>query len=393
MKICHCITRMIVGGAQENTLLSAAGQLDRGHEVVLLTGGDTGREGSLLEKTQIPSGCRIVVMPEIVREVSPLKDWKSYCRMRDFFRTEKFDVVHTHSSKAGITGRFAAASAGVPAVVHTVHGLAFGNFEKPHRNLLYKMLERAAAKRCDRIFAVAQSMTDQCVAAGIAPEEKFKVVYSGMDTEAFANAVPPPGLREKLGLPDDGAPVIAALARLSPQKGYEFIMPLAEKLLKKHAEAHFLIIGDGAMRPELEARVKASGVEKNFHFAGLIRPDEVPGYLALSDMLWHLSLHEGLPRSVVQSLACGKPAVGFALDGTPEVIFEGKSGFLATPENPEKVLEATEKLIADPDLRRKMGNYGQQLVTERFAWRKMADTLLEEYGKILAEKNCGKKTA
>ncbi len=377
LKICHVITRMIVGGAQENTLFTVVDHSRDGHDVTLVTGPSPGREGALLDMVKA-DGFRLEILPDLVRELSPYHDFMAYWRLKAYFRREKFDVVHTHTSKAGIIGRLAARAAGIPVVVHTVHGQAFHPYEKPWRNRLFIFAEHLAGNVSDRIFAVAQAMVDQCVAAGIAPREKYQVVYSGMDIDRFLNAVPSPELREKLGLPA-GKPVISTLARLSPQKGYEYVLPAALQVLKRRPDVHFLLIGDGPMRPDFERAAVAAGFAGNFHFAGLISPEDVAGHLILSDMLWHLSLHEGLPRSVVQSLGCGRPAVGFRLDGTPEVILDGETGFCTAPEAVDEVAARTLELLDDPEKMHAMGRRGQGLVRDRFGHRMMADILGKAY--------------
>ena len=333
LKICHVITRMIVGGAQENTLNSVIGHLRHGHEAVLLTGPSPGREGKLLAHVD-SSGVETVELPSLVRNLDPVNDLKAYFALKRFFRERRFDVVHTHCSKAGILGRLAARAAGVPVVVHTVHGQAFHPYEKPWKNALYKFAERLAARRSDRIFAVAQAMIDQCVEAGIAPRDRYRVVYSGMDTALFAGAKPEPALRDTLGIPPE-ARVIVTVARLFQQKGYEYVIPAAAKVIAEFPDTHLLIVGDGPMREQLDAEIAALGLTGHFHFAGLVAPDQVHRYLALADLLWHLSLHEGLPRSVVQALATGIPAIGFRLDGTPEVVIDGETGYCAAPESVE----------------------------------------------------------
>ena len=166
MKICHVITRMIVGGAQENTLLSCRGAVEAGHDVTLVTGPSPGPEGELLKRVSCP-GLKIVECPHLVRAISPLTDLKAYSFLKKLFREEKYDVVHTHSSKAGIVGRFAAKAAHVPFVAHTIHGLAFHRYEKFWKNFIYIASERAAAPCGKRIYAVAQAMIDQSLAAGI----------------------------------------------------------------------------------------------------------------------------------------------------------------------------------------------------------------------------------
>ena len=384
MNICHVITRMIVGGAQENTLLTIADHRQKGHRVTLVTGPSPGPEGELLKEVDLPD-FEIIEIPSLVRAINPLADWQACRKLQQLFRRRQFDVVHTHSSKAGVVGRAAAWSSRVPVVVHTVHGQAFHRYEKPWKNTLYIQLEKFAARRCDKIFAVAQAMIDDCVRAGVAPREKYMVVYSGMDTSRFANASREPELRRELGIPER-ARVIATVARLFPLKGYEYVIPAAAELIREFPDTHLLIIGDGPMYDELRRRIAGLGLTGHFHFAGLIAPDQVARHLAQADLLWHLSLREGLPRSVVQALATGIPAIGYRLDGTPEVILDGQTGFCIEPEKVEQVVEATRKIWRDDALRETMGRNGRELVRERFDWRRMADILEAEYLALAAAK-------
>ena len=385
LRICHVITRMIVGGAQENTLLTILGHREAGQECELVTGPSPGREGELL-KQSVDTGLKVTVFPELVRELSPLSDLKAYFRLKRYFRENRFDVVHTHSSKAGIVGRFAARAAHVPVVVHTVHGQAFHPHEKWYRNFLYILLERLAARKCDRIFAVAQAMIDQCVQANVAPREMYKVVYSGMDTTRFAAAKRDPELRRRLGIPEK-ARTIVTVARLFQLKGYEFVLPAAERVIAAYPDTHILIVGDGPMHDELKARIAAAKLTEHFHFAGLVPPDKVADHLAQGELLWHLSLREGLPRAVVQALACGIPAIGFALDGTPEVLENGVTGFAVAPESVDEVVRATKMVWDDEALRRRMGDAGRRRVLEQFDWRRMAEILLREYRELRSRKN------
>ena len=384
LKICHVITRMIVGGAQENTLYTILGHLQKGYSVTLVTGPSPGREGKLLQNVDFPP-FEIVEQPHLVRELSPFDDWKACRELERFFRERKFDVVHTHSSKAGILGRIAARRAGVPVVVHTVHGQAFTPYEKPWKNFIYRVAERIAARRSDRIFAVAQAMIDQCVEAKVAPRELYKVVYSGMDTRQFADSRPDPELRRELGIPE-GARVIAVVARLFPMKGYEYVIPAFAGLSREFPDLRLLVVGDGPMYDALHRQIGELGLTGRVHFAGLVPPDHVHRYLALAGMLWHLSLREGLPRSVVQALASGIPAVGFRLDGTPEVVLDGETGYCVEPENVSGVMEATRRILTTPGLSRSMGENGRRLVLERFDWHRMAEILEQEYLELYRRK-------
>ena len=383
MKVCHFITRMIVGGAQENTFLSARGLTEAGHGCVLLSGPSEGREGSLLARMKNP-GFKVVESPLFVREISPWQDLKAVCWLTDYLKREKFDVIHTHSSKAGILGRLAGRMAKVPVVVHTIHGLAFGPYDGWLKNQLYIRAERFAAKRCDRIYSVAQAMIDQCLAAGIGYPEQFKVVYSGMELERFLNAVPDPALRAELGIPEN-CRVIGAVARLFPRKGYEDFFPVAAQVVQACPETCFLIMGDGPMRAEYEKTAQSLGIRDKVFFAGLVSPDRIAQYIALTDIVAHFSLKEGLPRVAVQALAEAKPVVAYPLDGTPEVVLDGRSGYLTPPGDHAAAAKALIRILRNESERRTLGEYGRELVRDKFPWRKMSDTLIEDYQELLSE--------
>ena len=377
MKICHVITRMIVGGAQENTLLSARGAVEAGHDVTLVTGPSPGPEGELLKRVSCP-GLKIVEYPFLVRQISFSADRKAYGFLKDLFKKEQYDVVHTHSSKAGIIGRFAAHAAGIPLVVHTIHGLAFHRYEKAWKNAIYILSERLAAHKCRRIYAVAQAMIDQSLAAKIGKPEQYKVVYSGMELEPFLTSKPDPELRKQLNIPENSF-VFATLARLFPLKGYEDFIPIAIKLAKDLPNVHYLIIGNGIMTESIKEQIRSEGVEDRFSFAGLVPPQEVYRYLALSNALVHFSLREGLPRAAVQALASGKPVIAYALDGTPEVVITGETGYLLQPSDPVSAEQAMRDVVSDPEKAKKLGENGRKLVESKFGWKLMSNTLLEDY--------------
>ena len=377
LRICHVITRMIVGGAQENTLLTVRGLKERGHDTVLLTGPTEGPEGQLLETAQFP-GLEVVEEPMLTRELHPWKDLRAFFRLYKFFRQRKFDVVHTHSSKAGIIGRLAARRAGCPLIVHTVHGQAFHSYEKWWRNKIYIAAERFAAKYSDHIFAVAQAMIEQCVQAGVAPRAKYSVVYSGMDLKPYLQASPNAELRQTLGIPPD-APVVGKIARLFELKGHEDLIAAASDIVREIPDVRFLLVGDGKLRPKLEHEIDARGLKKHFIFAGLVPPGDIPRYISLMDVLVHLSLREGLPRTVVQALAGGKPAVAYNLDGTPEVIVHGTTGYLCAPQSIDAVRDYVTELLKSPEKAREMGQNGRALVKDRFDWEKMVQQLETAY--------------
>ena len=380
LKICHLITRMIVGGAQENTLLSVIGQMEQGHDVTLVTGPSPGPEGELLKKSELLKkyDVKVVTLPEMIRPIHPAVDLRAYFKLKNLFKTEKFDVVHTHASKAGIIGRAAAWAVKVPYVVHTIHGPPFHKYAGKLQNFIYKTAEKWAAKKCHKIYAVAQAMIDQYIVAKIAEPSKFKVVYSGMELEPFLNSTSNPDFRKELGIPES-FPVVGTVARLFPLKGYEYFIPAAAKIVKEIPNIKFLIVGNGIWKDALVQQIRELRIEKNFIFVGLVPPSEVYKYIAEMNTLAHLSLREGLPRAVVQSLASGKPAIGYNLDGTPEVIKDDETGYIFEAQNIDGVAAAAIKIINNPEQAKQMGENGRKLVKEKFDWRFMANELLKDY--------------
>jgi glycosyltransferase involved in cell wall biosynthesis len=385
MKIGHIITRMIVGGAQENTLLTLRGHLAHGHETVLITGPTAGPEGKLLQSQPLP-GLRVIEVPSMVRQLNPLADWRATRELTAIFRREAFEVVHTHSSKAGIIGRVAARRAGVPVVVHTVHGQAFHAYQAWYLNRLYIALERWAARDCDRIFAVAQAMVDQCVAARVAAPEKYQVVYSGMELDRYLHLQRDEALAAQLGL-TPGMPVVGKIARIFELKGYEQLVAAAPRIVAAVPGVRFLIVGDGNLRPWFESEIAKLGLREHFVFAGLVAPSEIPRYISLMNALVHLSLREGLPRTVVQALAGGVPAVGYRLDGTPEAIQDGENGYLCTPGDSDGVATAISRLLSDPARSRAMGLAGRAWVRDRWDWHLMVQQLETAYAELLAKRS------
>jgi len=383
MKIVHVITRLIVGGAQENTLLTVEGLDHRYHDdVTLITGPAEGPEGDLFQRAE-DLGLKVELMPELVRAVRPGVDWRAYRKLREAFRRLKPDVVHTHSSKAGIVGRAAAWRERVPAVVHTIHGLPFGPFESARRNALYITLERWAAKRCHAIVSVCDAMTEQALAAGIGRPEQFTTVYSGMDADAFLNPPRPrEEVRRELGLTGDQV-AFATVARLFELKGHDDIAAVAPAILRANPNVRFVWIGDGILRDRLIADLEAKGIRDAFILTGLVPPARIPELLGAVDAVIHPSLREGLARVLPQSLLTGRPAITYDIDGAREVVTP-ETGVLLKPRDLPGLTNAVLRLAADPGLRDAMGREGRRRFADQFRHETMTSQLRSLYERLLA---------
>ena len=383
MRVTHVITRLIVGGAQENTIASVLGLRQKpGLEVNLVAGPTLGPEGSL-ESVFADCPHVLTVLPQLVRPLHPWKDGMALRRLTRVFRAHAPDIVHTHSGKAGILGRLAAARAGVPTIIHTIHGPSFGLFQGPLTNSLFRSAERFAAKVTTHFVVVAEAMKQQYLAAGIGRPDQYTTIFSGFPLAPFLAATNDLRLRAKLGLAPEDI-VIGKIARLFELKGHDDLLAIAPALVSSCPQLKFLLVGDGAWRKRLEDQARARGLGEHFVFAGLVPPEEVPLLVGIMDVLVHLSLREGLPRALPQALAVGRPVVAYDVDGAKEVCFDNKTGFLLRPGDLPGLRERLLRLANDAALRERLGRSGQQFVRDRFGVQQMVDALHELYVALAA---------
>lgn len=384
MRIVHIITRLIVGGAQENTLLSCEGQHRRGHDVTLITGPSLGPEGSLMDRATT-YGYRVEVIDEMRRAIRPVKDILTYRKLVSRLKELRPDIAHTHSSKAGILGRWAAHDARIPAIIHTIHGLAFTASTSLWVNRFYKVLERHTASSTTRIVCVADAMRDQSLAAGIGRPEQFVTVYSGMETEPFLHpSVPREQVRRQLGLSPEHI-AVGTIARLFHLKGHEDLLHHAPKLCAEFPNLRFLWIGDGLLRSHFERQIAAMNLKNRFILTGLVPPEKIPELTAAMDILAHPSRREGLARALAQGGLAAKPVVVYDIDGNREGMIDGQTGFVVPPFDRDKFSDCIRRLARDESLRRSLGDAGREFASARFSTKTMVESLETVYVEALNE--------
>ena len=384
MRVTHVITRLVVGGAQENTVATVLGLKNKPDvDVDLVSGPTHGPEGSL-ETTLSPIPGLLTIVPELVRPVHPLKDLIALQKLERFFRRRRPDVVHTHSGKAGVLGRLAAKRAGVPVIVHTIHGPSFGDFQNPVANMIFRAAERKAGRVTDHFIVVADAMTEQYLAAGIGRPAQYTRVFSGFDLGPFVAATDDPALRTQLGIASDDF-VVGKIARLFKLKGHDDLLDVAPELVRRHPKMKFLLVGDGAWRTRLEHRARVAGLQHHFVFTGLVPPDQVARYVGIMDVLVHLSLREGLPRALPQALAAGKPVVAYDCDGAREVCRDDETGFLIRPGDHNRLVACLSRLADDATLRQRLGHAGATFVRDHFAVEKMVEAIYNLYTTLTAK--------
>jgi glycosyltransferase involved in cell wall biosynthesis len=383
MKVVHFITRLIIGGAQENTLLTVEDQhRDYGDDVTLITGPGLGPEGSLEERAK-QGGFDVRIIPELRRRIHPVKDWQSYRTLLRMLREIKPQILHTHSSKAGIMGRAAAAKLGIPAV-HTIHGASFHYGQNPLLQRAYIAAEKWAARRCDTFISVCDAMTEHYVNAGIATPDKFVTIYSGMDVEPFLQpSRNPEVIRKELGLKPEHV-VIGKISRLFHLKGHEHVIRAAAEVVAAHPNVRFLFVGDGILRGQFETQIADAGLTDHFVFTGLVQPNKVPEMIHAMDIVVHTSLWEGLARVLPQGLIAGKPVVSYDVDGAMEIVIPGETGYLLPPKSVHELAEALIELAGDATLRQRLGQAGRDRFTEQFRHQTMTRRIRDVYASLLS---------
>lgn len=385
LRVTHVITRLVVGGAQENTILSCALIDPERFSSDIVCGPQTGSEGDLFAECAT-RGVPLAIEPSLVREVNPLRDPVSVVRLAALFRRTRPDIVHTHSSKAGIVGRAAARLAGVPIVIQTAHGWGFHAEQSFLERSLFIGLERACAPLADAMIVVAEPNRVLAAELRIGRPEQYHLIRSGIELERYRHD-PEAGLaiRRELDLPAEGF-VFGTVGRLSDQKAPQDAMAAFALVAARHPGSRFVFVGDGPLRGLVEDRARAAGLGDRVRFTGLRR--DVGAFLSAFDAFVLSSRWEGLPRVVPQAMAAGLPVVATAVDGTPEAVTEGVSGFLVAPGDVAALAARMDELVTTPARARAMGQAGLARVDE-FSARRMVEQLAVLYSRLAETKGLG----
>jgi len=381
MRVIHVITRLIIGGAQENTIATVLGlQARPGVQVKLYTGPATGPEGSLHSTFDNIPGT-LTYIPNLVRPLHPWRDVLAWRQLATAFRRESPDIVHTHSGKAGFLGRLAAAQARVPVIFHTIHGPSFGSFQGAVPNAVFRAAERRAGKVTTHFISVADAMTRQYLASGIGTASQYTTLYSGFSLPPFLESRNDPAVRARWGLAPEDI-VVGKIARLFKLKGHDDLFRAAPAIVRANPRIKFLLVGDGPWLGRFQNQAAVLGLRKHFIFTGLANPAQIPGLVGIMDFAVHLSRREGLPRVLPQALAAGKPVIAYDCDGAGEVCFDHETGFLLRPGDLEGLTKKTCQLAADAGLRERLGARGREFVRQRFGVESMVDAIYALYLKL-----------
>lgn len=375
--VCHIITKLELGGAQQNTLFTVS-HLDASRFRAVLI---TGEPGMLDQDAKALPGVDVYQVPTMVRPLRPWRDLRALVFLTVLLRTLKPAIVHTHSSKAGVLGRLAAWFAGVPIIIHAIHGFGFTRYQHPLLRYLLLSVERIVARITTRFFAVSEANCRQGVTLGLFPADRCTVIRSGIDLAAFRQIrVDVPQKKRELGL-EPTRPVVGMIAPFKPQKAPVDFVRMADLVHRIRPDVRFLLVGDGELREAVEAEREERGLSTVLRLAGWRR--DIPGIMRCLDVLVLTSLWEGLPRVYLEALASGVPVVGTRVDGAAEVVREGLTGFLTEPGDVLALAERVLHVLAHPEEAKRMGLNGQALPLE-FDIHEMVRQQEREYDTLLA---------
>jgi glycosyltransferase involved in cell wall biosynthesis len=380
-KVFHVITKLDLGGAQKVTLMTLERLPRDRYELTLVTS----PEGLLVNWANRIPGLRRVWIPSIVRETRPLKDLQALLKLWLLFRRERPKIVHTHTAKVGIIARWAAKLAGVPYIFHTSHGFGFNDFQRRLERSFYIGLERFTARITTKLFMVSYANAKTAEAVGMARPGDWVLTRDAISVEEFMRPAP---VRQKLrqwGIPEDKV-VVGMVACLKAQKAPEDFIEVAARVLKQTPRAHFVMAGDGDLRPSVEERIRRYGIGDKVTLLGWQSESEMPELYRNLDIVVLTSLWEGLPCVFSEAMACELPIVATNVDGAREAIVDAENGFLHEPHDVDGMAASVVKLVDDAQLRRRMGERGKSRVKE-FDIGTSVDVVDATYRKYLDE--CG----
>ena len=379
IKIVRIIARLNIGGPAINVVLLSEGLKDDGFETTLITGRVEESEGDM-SYFALEKGINPVIVNELARSISPIKDIKALCKIYRIIRKEQPDIVHTHTAKAGVVGRMAAILAGVPVKVHTFHGHVFEGYFSSLATKVFIAIERFLGRFTDKVVAVSNSVeNDVSMRYNIVSKDKVAVIQLGFELEKFFEADKNKGrLRQELGLGSDVL-LIGIVGRLVPVKNHKMFLDVVKKV-----PAKFIIVGDGELRQELENYAAELGIRDKVVFLGW-RRDLENIYVDL-DVVCLTSLNEGTPVSLIEAMASARPVLATDVGGVRDIVKNNENGLLVQSNDVDGFNKALLSMLEDREKRLEMGRYGRKFVNENFRKERLIKDTENLYNSLLKEK-------
>lgn len=369
IKIARIITRMDLGGAQQAVLYLGERLNPVCFEQIVITGPG----GLLLPELEKIRSIKHYQVPKLLRHIGPgglWSDFQATREIRQILQYEKPHLVHTHTPKAGIVGRWAAWAARIPVILHTFHGFGFSDSQGTLKKQLYVQVERWAAKITTRFVAVSDRNRIKGEEYGIFLKQDCSLIRSGVDFNLFEHSGDSKIQKKmELGVPLTDM-IVGNVASFTPSKGLHYFLQAACKIRNKLPGVRFIIAGDGSLRPQLEKLIRKFQLQDAVMLLGWRR--DIPDLLKTFDVFLLTSLWEGLPRVLVEAALTGVPIVASNVDGVPEITREGENGFLVAPKDTDAMADRVVDLLRNQALRTAMGQRGRT-IAESFSLEKMLD--------------------
>ena len=386
IRILRVIARLNMGGPAIHVANLAAGLETRGYHTTLVAGSLARGEDSM-DFLADRLGVRVVSVPELQREVSPIHDARSVRHLTTLIRSERPHILHTHTAKAGAIARAAALLAGAarpPIVVHTFHGHVLKGYFGPGWTAFFRQVERTLARSSDVLVAVSPEVRDELVEHGIAPRDKFAVIRLGIPLEdRLGDETSDLDYRGLYGIPPETF-VIGWVGRMTGVKDTGAVLEIVRATRELGVDAVLCMVGDGPDRERLEQLAHDLGVARACYFVGY--QSDVAGYYRLFDAFVLPSINEGTPVSAIESLASGTPVVANRVGGVPDVVRDGVDGFLVEPGDTAGAADRLAQLAADPELRARLGESGRMRMLVRYSVSRLVDDVDRLYRSLLAAK-------
>lgn len=380
-KVIRVIARLNVGGPAIHVILLTAGLDPERYQSILVSGVEGPDEGNM-HHLAAEKGVTPVIVPNLGRELSPLRDFRTLWQLYRLFKRERPAIVHTHTAKAGSVGRLAARMAGVPVIVHTFHGHVLDGYFGPAKSRFFQWMERMLAKTADRVIAVSECCRNDLLKYGIGDGDKNLHIPLGLELERFYHVPPEEGarVREEFGIPPD-AFVTAMVARMVPIKRHELLLRAIPAVLDEFPNAWFMLVGDGELRRMLESLAGELNIRHRCVFCGF--RDDRERFYAAANLVALTSRNEGLPVTIIEALSAGRPVVTTRVGGAPELVRDGESGWVVEPENPAAIAEGIKKAAADPERTARMGFSARERTYQQYSSTRLIHDIDRLYRELL----------
>lgn len=372
IRVAHIVTNFALGGAQDY-LITTIENLDREKFELFIFGQMQGERTEVLLKLK---DVKCADVPDLSREISPLKDLIAIFQIFRLLKKHKINLVHTHSSKAGVVGRIAAKFAGVGVIVHTIHGFPFHDFMSKPKRKSFILLERLMAKITDALLLVSEREKSIALNLNIKPKRIIETIYNSVDFFPFTQTFDRPIFRQKLGI-NSSEILIGFSGRFSQQKALHILVEAFSLVNKEFPQTKLLLVGDGVQKSELVEQSKKLNISDKIIMTGF-QSNVAPFYLIM-DIFIMTSLWEGLSRCLAEAMYAKLPVIATDVGGTADAVINDQTGWLIKANDVHAAVNALRDAILNPEICKKMGENGFKFARESFDIKNNTKKISELY--------------